>query len=342
MADESTLGAEEQAFAQLLSSELQPQQEQPQATDDNNYYGLGLKKDQALAVFKAIDPELDDFPKLREAIQQNKEYRTKIQEYERSPVSYANELVQELDSMYKEGATDDDVDNFLRVQRMDISKMQDLDAVKIQMKMEHPTMTDEMVEGMLQEEFGSLDYEEMTPYQKGKLTIKAKTAKEAIAKYKKEVKTSTVGVSRKQQQEAINAKAAQWLKVINVFLANIKEFPIPLALKDKKPFAQIKIALLPEFKQQLAFQIAQFALNSNLAMDKTAPPLIQDFIKRSMYFAFGDYIVEETIKHASDEKLRNFHNINNPHTPPADTPLTKTEQEKIAKQINDFTLGTKP
>jgi hypothetical protein len=334
------LTAEEQALANSFAP-------QPETTgnpgSDDNYYGTGFKKDQVVTLFKTLDPELD-YEKTKIIIQQHKELQNEVNNLRNQPQSsFHNEVVETINELYANGASQDEIDAFLSIQKMDISKMSDIDAVRMKMQFEYPGVDSDTLDGMLENEIGTYNLENLDKAQKAKLVVKSKEARAFIATKKKDLKAT--GSGKKQEQLAhYQALAQRWNFLNKAAVDNYNSvFQIPVEHpKTGKNIGQVKLVLTEDTKKQLVGELTKNALHNNLPMSAESAPIIKNIIKVIMCGLYGDEIKKQSAALAYTAALHEFHNTNNPNAAPPNTKiLTESEQAEENKAIGNFFGGKK-
>lgn len=169
---------------------------------------------------------------------------------------YANEKAKRINEMYASGATEAEVENFLRMQRIDISKMSSMEKVRQSYKMMYPDMNDADIDEYLKETYGDVDEEAMSGSAKIKLRKDAEIAAEQLKKM--QVNASETDSERKNKVLAQQHKAMSegWGRVLTARFGNQKAIEIELPIGDGKSVFKVDFEI-PEATKKFALQQLQ-------------------------------------------------------------------------------------
>ena len=330
---EVQLTQEEQNLANLMGfPQVQPTTPEAVNFDDNFFQAQGIKKEDFSKAIKAFGYE--DPTELKRALDGGKIAISELDKYRNAPpkpLEYANDEVAHLDTLYRSGASDEEISRFLHLQRIQPDKLSALEAVKLHIQMEYPEMDNDMVQAQIIDTYGTMVEADMTHLAKSKLVMAAKAAKEFLAKSKKDAKKHTNQQSA--QTKAYLEQRKKWTMFNLTFLANQKEFLVQLTMpKSDKPYSTVRIPLEDKVKVMIADSMTDYALKSNLKMDNTGASALMEYYDGICHFLFRKEIREQTIAHTADEKLRQVHNIQSPlkNNEPV---ILKEDAEKANKEF---------
>lgn len=245
-----------------------------------------------------------------------------------APVSpqYANDIARQVDEMYRKGATTAEVNNFFRLQSVDLSNMKSEELVKEGLKYEYPNLSAEDLTEL---------YDEM--YGEG-VGAKAKREKDASDFRKKiaEMQQSAKEPAKEQDRIAKEARQKQlssdWTAVSEAVAdKQLKEVSLEFPTEDGQAH-KFAFPVDDGVKAAMIEAGREFALAHNLSLDKSSIPKIQEHMKRVAFYLKGPEIFEAGIRDAVAKGLRlGLRQRINPQTPQNQNPRGQQEVNGMDK-----------
>lgn len=270
---------------------------------------------------------------------ENKSLHERMKVFEGGP-KFENELVDKLNSMYKSGATDEQIYRFLEMQKIDIDAMSDMDVVTRMYKEEYPEFTPEEIQELIKDEFG--DLEEVRG--KAKLRKAAADGRSKLAEMKVNVSEPESVRKQKAAQSELESKFKNWNVVTNSLYGKKEKHEVNLTVGDQK--VNIPISIPEDVRGKLSVEIAKYAVQNNIPPTKEGMAHLQEYAERSMMFLYGKQILEtlfrDTKAQTTQELLQKFHNSSptnrgtggNGNPNPTVITKEKTGLEKLKEQRN--------
>jgi hypothetical protein len=303
----------EDAFNNLLNEFNAPEGGGEQSQLPQNIGTLPMNKFEELLV-EATGGKLNNYSEFQEALTAKEKYQelqqklghaeTQLNEYKGGP-KYSNELVQKLDEMYRNGVPEDNIQEFIRLQRMDVEKLSDKEVMKMVYSKDYPGIKDEELDQLLEDEYGDLD---------GIGGIKMKKAAIDGRKKLSDMKVNIAEPEHIRMQKTEEAQAVKrfqnWEKVVNsVFNKESHEFKLDVGGKE----SVLNFTLPESSRQKLNIEVTRYATMNNIPPTKEGLAQLQDFAERTLLFAYGKEIMGTLMRNASantrQEELARVHNI---------------------------------
>jgi len=239
---------------------------------------------------------------------------------------YAHDMSRQIDVMYRNGATTDEVTNFIAMAAKDPSKMDVETLARESIRMDNPGLSDEDVQELYEEQYGDDTVSQRAA--RNKAAVKARQRIEEIRK------TSQEPASVRKQKEAEQHQTqlmTGWAQVADSIaekrMANI-EVKIPA---EGGEYA-FNYPVTEEARKQLAEAATLYAVQNNIPLTKEGVnkniDAIQDHMRRVAFYINGPEMVEAAIRDAITKGVRMGRKQGvNPST---------GRQEPIVPQANDF------
>jgi hypothetical protein len=204
------------------------------------------------------------------------------QQSKQSP--FSNDFVKKINDMYQSGASDNEIERFFKLQRVNVAEMSNVDKIRQQYQFQFPEMSVEQIDGLIEEKYGTTNTEEMSAAKSAQLLI---DAKDAEAKLKEMIVESGQSESvRKTQatQEAFKKQAEGWGRVLQSSKALFDKVNLEFEIdKDKK--MSIGFDVPAEAKGQYMMQLINTAASNGMPFTKDTFKQLQSQYE-SMVMAF--------------------------------------------------------
>lgn len=299
-------------FASLLNSyqeQAQPEEQQlPPSIGD-----IPIDKFESLLV-EATGGSINNYSQFQEAITAKDKYaelqeklgylENQLTEYQGGP-KYSNELVQKLDEMYRNGIPEDNIQEFIKLQRMNIDEISDKDVMKMVYSKEYPGLKEDELEQLLEDEYGDLD---------GIGGVKIKKAAIEGRKKLQQMKVNLQEPEALRMQKAAEAEAEKtfnnWHKVVNTIMNKPQhEFKIDLGGKE----SVLNFSLPEAAREKINVEIAKYATMYKIPPTKEGMAHLNDFAERTLLFQYGKDIIATFMRNVAAnvrmEELAKVHNI---------------------------------
>ena len=233
---------------------------------------------------------------------------------------YANDLVAKIDEMYRGGVPQQQINEFIRMQNVDVANMSDVEIVKMAYKQDYPNMTSEEIEQLLEEDFG--DLEGMGGI---KLKKEAVNARKKLEQLKVDLAEPEHIRQQKAKQSEMDATFRNWSTLLGRMYENKQVQAFDVQLGDNQHSIEFNIP--DEFRPLLAQELAKYATTQNIPVTNKGLEQLQDFAERSIMFKYGKDILAKVIRDISAEtksgELRRLHNVE---------PISRGEQKTHVKK----------
>lgn len=299
---------------QLISSINKPGAEAAPGADTG---GNGVVKfggiDEAAfnkALVEATGGQVADFGALKQALALRSKYSELETSYNslkaKAEVSpYANEMVEQINSLYKQGASEAEVRHFLALQSMDFSAMSDRDVILEQRLRKSPKgVTKEDLMAVLEDDYRGMlpdpDDEDSkgNPSLAAKFKIEAAMARQELEglKVKSAVPESVQQV--RAQQQRMQELSGKWHQVLNALINSRKE--IPFAFKDEKARLDYSynFPVPTDQNQAIIEQAVNYMIQNQVPLTEQGLDTAMQFVERARFMAFGPQMIEAAVRHA--------------------------------------------
>lgn len=294
-----------------MEQEMQSQSmEQSQSFDFSNDFKVLEQPQTQQLPEKVGDWKLDEYNQILQKglgegysytrIKQLEEAEKRAQELEMSYKKIAERklapLAEKINDLYERGASDQEINHFLEMQKIDPAKMSNLDKLRMLVKSENPEFTPEEVDAILEEELGELptDEENLSPKTSALLKKKAKEAEQKIADMK----------VRAGEPENVRKAREQEAQMKNLHLAWEDAAPklTPKEIEvggNKMPLSQDMQKVYMGFLQQRGAQLSMESLGKKgkAYSDEIAKTLAEEG-KRYMMYHFGEQMIAKAVEDA--------------------------------------------
>lgn len=245
---------------------------------------------------------------------------------------YANELVQKIDEMFKNGLAEDNIYEFLKYQKLDVDNMNDEDALRSVLRYQFPSFSNEEIDEMLQEEYNGS-------------SLKMKKAAIEARQKLKEIKVNlsepeNVRVQKIKQQED-DRKVRNWQHVMNAVWDAKENYSFNLKVGEKENV--LNFALPKETRQALSIEMSKIAAMNNIPPTQEGMKHLQEIAERMIMYQHGKDILTTLIRDISSktrqEVLGAVHNVDIVHrgsnvqnAPQRQKSAFEAQKERIAKE----------
>jgi len=302
----------ENQFDQLLKEVQEPTTEAPQYPEKIGELNLS---DFESLLEEASGGSIKQYGELKEALSAKDKYaelQGKLQEleqrsklYEGGP-QYANPLVQKLDEFYKNGVPDNQIEEFLAVQKMDVDNLGDVDVVKMLMKREYPALTSEDLDRLIEDQYGDLEDIGGIKLKKDALDGRKKLAELKVNLSEPE-HLRVQAASRKQAEERFN----NWNRLTTTLYGKKETHEFNVDVGDEKH--SVNFPIPNEFRGLLAAELARYATTNEIPPTRDGLNALNDFAERSILFRYGKEIMATLFRDAAAKTkegvLSKVHNI---------------------------------
>jgi len=291
--------------------------------------------------FKAMetisDGSVSNFEQFKESLSYKSKYGELEQKYNQldaqSKISpYTNDLSKEINELYRLGATNDEVQGFLKLQNMDVDGMNSADSIKLQMKMSADgQLSNEDVDSWYEDVYGD-DGDEITGAQKVKLIQDAKAAKEFLNSRKVDSGQPAVVLKQRQAEENFKRNNNFWSDVVTKTITNYEtqSFPVNIGKDENGEAIELNydFPVPKEGRDMIASETARWAAMNNLGGNEADYQKVKLFSERLLWAQYGPEIMGNAVRNAKSKATetvtQKHHNIR---------PLGQgNKQEKISPQ----------
>lgn len=237
---------------------------------------------------------------------------------------FASPVSRKINEMLSTGATTNEIENFVRLQNVDVTKLEPLEAIRMAVKAENPEFDSALVDAVIAEDYGLGNYiegEEPTALDKARLIKAQKQAVEKINSMKVASETpasvaqaAQQTVAQQQKQQAYHTVTKSILdssKTIDLNVdGDIIQFPVPQA-----------------FQTVLEQQLLQLGMQGQWSLDEQGAAAAKEMARAMVVASHFDAIQKSTIEHVKAKALRAAKMDNaGPapkmgHTPPTQQPV---------------------
>jgi len=258
----------------------------------------------------------------------------KVQEYEnqlqqlQSQVNqdpFADPLIKTLNEYASKGASTDELYNFLKIQS-DLSNLDNLgeiDKIRMQMRMENPSLNNQDIDALLQDELGSLNIDDFSEAEKAKLKSKAFKAQQFLTEKRDSAIPASFTNAQQQQRRfetlskawdtGLSGMFKTWSPSFDVTLPSAKEGEAPLSIGYEVDDAT---------RQQVKNLTVQYAAQQGITefTPKTVKEVLEPYARQVLILQKFPEILAHAVHNAKtgtqQEINRNLHNLPT-NTPPS-------------------------
>lgn len=274
------------------------------------------------ALVEATGEKVKGFQDLQGLLEKNQkltEYEKRIQELQQkaSRYTFANEKVKRLNELYADGASAQEIDLFLKMQDFDVDSLDNLEAVRMKYKQEDYGLNDEEINALLEDEFGTLDLEEMEPSKRAHLKKKAKEAKKYFADLKVQANEPESVRQKRIQQQRLEQRKQTWANVNSRLVKDVSRHEFQLELSgDNSIKLDWEIPNAEKFVNQVLLRqlndfATQFDPNKVNPMEYTKQ--VEKIKERVLFATYGPEIIKAIAEHAfatsKKEQVAKHHNV---------------------------------
>jgi hypothetical protein len=263
------------------------------------------------ALVEATGGAVQDFNSLKEVIaakgrlsEMEQSFNTLKQQEEafRGGPKYANELVEKIDKMFKDGATEDSIQEFIKLQRMNVSEMDDESVLKTLYKKEFPQFTDDELDEMLKEEFDGSSL---------KLKKAAIEGRKKLEEMKVNIQEPENIRMQKIQGEQAKARFENWVKVNAAVWGKKESHSFDLQIGDAS--TKLNFALPIDTREHITLEVSKYAAQNKIPATQEGLKHLQDVAERMLFFKHGKEILSTLFRDVSaktkEEILSAMHNV---------------------------------
>lgn len=230
---------------------------------------------------------------------------------------YASDLVKELNEMQSKGATVEQMEFFLGLQKIDLANIQDANAIKLAKKLTLNGLTDEQVQQWYEDTYG--DGETLTGSQQVKILEDAKAARETLAKVKKDAGQPPAVLQQKQAQEQFQKRFNFWDNVMQKTFGQKEKHSIEVSLgKDaqgQESSLKYDFPIPAETRKEIALEVAKNAAKNGYGNNEDGYKAAQNLAEVMLWAKHGKDIVANAVRHAKSNVtqavLQEQHNVRN-------------------------------
>jgi len=254
----------------------------------------------------------NDFKEVTNYRSERTELQNKLKEYEQisklneGGPKFANELVQKLNDFYSNGVPEEQIYEFLRVQKMNVEELADMDVLRMKYNKEYPGLTDDDFEKLIDAEFGDLE---------GIGGLKMKKAAMVGRKELAELKVSLSEPEHLRMQKTVQEQQENrfknWHTLLNATQGNKEQTQFKVPVGDD--VHEINFAVPKEYRDLLSREMAKYATMHNIPATKEGIAALDDFAQRSIMWKYGTEIMATLFRDVQattkDQILGKVHNI---------------------------------
>lgn len=247
---------------------------------------------------------------------------------------FADPRIKQMNEMLRNGAKEEELENYWALQKIDVTKLDELDAVRRQMQFENPELTTEDINNLLEEKYGSSDLEEIEGSKKTKLKLDAKDAKEALAKLQHKSKEPESVRVQRGEQNLVQTYHKNWAGVLEKAYGGRETYDLSIAVPNGKETKTYVISqkLDAEDRKLLLGLTAQYAAQNKVNLTKeNVDKIIEPYMKQLVMLKFGEQLLAHAIQNSEaitkQQTLKTVHN-NAPRT--TTTPQTQKTLDGLA------------
>lgn len=230
---------------------------------------------------------------------------------------YASDLVKELNEMQSKGATVEQMEFFLGLQKIDLATIQDANAIKLAKKLTLGGLTDEQVQEWYQDTYG--DGETLTGSQQVKILEDAKAARETLAQVKKDAGQPPAVLQQKQAQEQFQKRFDFWGNVMQKTFGQKEKLSIESSLgKDaqgQESLLKYDFPVPAETRKEVALAVAKHAAANKWGNNEEGYKAAQNLAESMVASRHWKEIVANAVRHAKSNVtqavLQDQHNVRN-------------------------------
>lgn len=297
----------------------------------------GIFKD--VDTFKSAIPKLTDYDAIVSA-------KTEQEELLKSYIKPANDYVKHLNDMVLAGKSQDEIENFQKISKLDIDQLSDAQ-VKV-MAMVKQGYSETIAKQIVDRDFPLDDFEEGTTERQileEELRVSAKSQREELKEYKKELTTIVNPAAEAAEQkrlEDIAAKSAHESAVKSVVpkivegLTGLGEKL--LTGKEGEDAVKLKFDYSDEYKSGLNDRVENFFIESGLPVTEENIQLAQKYVQADYLVDNIDSILQAACKHQeaiTTEKIVNKYENRSGLTT---DPVNEVNIDTTAREKDDFML----
>jgi hypothetical protein len=212
-----------------------------------------------------------------------------LQQYEaqKELSPYANPLVERIDSFFREGKGEQDVQKFLQIQALDTKSLGYGDAIRHKMRMEYPHLNETEINAQMDAQYGELPAEDDPGYEKAKARMSAKMkidgqqAKDWIEQQKVPHQDPAAQQKAEQAKQAAERFQASWGKVAQSMVSAEDNLKLSWGANDDKVGGDYKFDYTPKLSkeegQQVQQMVQQYAVDNNMPLDERSLPALREY-----------------------------------------------------------------
>jgi len=334
--DQNNILQEADNFINSLGNGEAPAQELPEVI-------AGIKREDFLkALGEASGGKLDDksffqVVNIREKFDQlqsqNQELTLKVNQ---NP--FADKRIEKLNELINKGASESEVENYWTLQKVDVEKLNEVDAVRRKLLMENPDLTSEDVDSLLEETYGATDLESIEGGKKAKLKQDARAAKHFLAEMQH--KSSEPESIRAQRGAQVEYEGYQkgWGSALDKLYAGKESYDIQIPLdKEGKDVLNVSQKLDEEGRKLILNATAQYAAQNKLKFtEENYKKHLVPYMENLVMLRYGKELIAQAAQNsrstAKQETLKKTHNTFNRNEPPRNTPNQQLDSLSALKQ----------
>jgi len=211
---------------------------------------------------------------------------------------FVNPVVQKVNDLYAKGATQAEVEHFIRLQSVDTSKIDQVSAVRLAVQTEYPEFDAAMVDAYLSDTLGLQNYiegdpSELTPRDR---VAMSKAHRDAVSKIESLKVKSETPASFEAQAQAAQVQQQQ-LKAFGTLAESVAKSNQAIAF-DIEGLGDYKFNVPQEFIAAATHELAKMGLQGQWSLDEAGMPKAQAIFKSMVGATYLDQIITSAVKHA--------------------------------------------
>jgi len=285
---------------------------QPEPPAFPEKFGNIAFKDFENALVEATGGTVKDFNGFQEAISVREKYSALEKEYQqlksqeeafKGGPKYANDLTKKIDDMYRNGVSEDGIMDFIKLQRMNVTEMEDRDVMKALYKRDFPQFSDEELDEAIAEEFGDSGI---------KLKKAAIEGRKALEQLKVNIQEPENVRMHNAQVEQLQARLQKWHTVTDTVWGKKEQHSFQFQIGEEK--TGFNFAVPEDTRKTLAVEIAKYATQNQIPATQEGFQLLQDVGERMLLFKHGKEIMQTLFRDVDAQTrakiLGSVHNVN--------------------------------
>lgn len=245
----------------------------------------------------------DEFAQIFEAKEKLPTYEARLAELtakvEQDP--FASPVSRKINEMLASGATTNEIESFVRLQNVDPTKLDPLEAIRMAVKAENPEFDSALVDAVIAEDFGLGSYiegEEPSALDKARLIKAQKTAVEKINSLKVASETPASVAQQAQQTIAQQQKQAAYQSVTKSIMEASKSIPIEVDGET------IQFPVPQQFQTILEQEVMKLGMSGQWTLDEQGASAAKEMAKAMVIASHFPQVLKAATAHVKSKALR--------------------------------------